>query len=226
MQLGKLTYATTAAALLALGVGTSAAVGASGAKTPPAKVIAPGPNASASASKLTKQQVQSIVRAELRKAGVGKGANGANGATGATGPAGATGPQGPAGPQGPQGPPGSNGGKPFFFKGNNGTIGSVGGKGFTLTGTCGAGDTLEFRATDTGGFYHSYAVDADGRVFHQSGRPSRNGGLDLISDNISYPASGVLNWAASDGTPVTINYMVTFNTELGDCLYTGTIVGG
>jgi hypothetical protein len=199
-------YAASVAALLALALGVTGAIGAgkfSG-------MSGGGATAKTSAKGISKSKVKSLIKAEVKKQLKGK-----------------TGPAGPAGPAGPSGPAGPTIGIPIkklAFRANKGTGLQIpyDGPGMKLEANCLDGNfQLTFRAEEAGGLVHAFASGTGGTLYSGGGVADTNSALDLVPE--SPIVSGKLEYSAKTGETVTVNYMAVYGTGQADCVFTGTI---
>ncbi len=211
--LGRLTYASAVAGALALAIGGSTALGAGD----PAKLK--GPTATASA--MSKRQIQRMIASYVRSH---------------PGPRGAQGLRGPAGPAGATGAAGANGTNgagvaevsKLYFKTNfgSGVKQLYSGHGLSLEANCvsSTASTLNLRFNGAGSSYHLFEVDANSTVLRAANVNTANNGTVNLAAAGTFPLSGKIEWAGNDGVPLTINYMIMFNAPGGECLFTGSVV--
>jgi len=210
---GRVGYVSAIAAVLALAVGGSAAFGA---------------DVTATASALTKKQIQKLIASYVRNH---PGPRGPAGAPGAPGAAGKNGANGVKGDKGDKGDPGA--GVPEVFKFNRRTSFGTGNvplytaHGLSIEANCVSPTTSTFylRSIGGGNTYHLFEVDNNNAVYHSgsAAAPANAVAVNLAGAGV-FPLSGKVEWAGNDGTELTINYMIAFNTQQGDCVFAGSIM--
>ena len=76
--------------------------------------------------------------------------------------------------------------------------------------------------SSTGNVMGVLAIDDAGNAFGGgSTNQQANQGIDLLPSGSV--VTGTLQYASSDGSNITVNYMGAYGTQQGDCVFTGTI---
>ena len=100
------------------------------------------------------------------------------------------------------------------------------GNGMKLEAECSTSFTLKVRATTRDNIFHALIVGADGKTYSGgSTQTNINDGLDIVPAGEN-PVSGKVEWAGSDGTNITLDYMAAYGTTQGDCVFTGLLFRG